>query len=56
MSFVIREKATGRVVCELQGDYAAKLKPEFESVPILQHLVELNDPASLARKYAERAV
>ncbi len=56
MSFVIRENATGRVVCEMQGDYAAKLKPEFESVPILQHLVELNDPSSLARKYAERAV
>ncbi len=56
MSFVIREKATGRTVCETQADYAAKLKPEFESVPVLQHLVEMNDPTSLARKYAERAV
>lgn len=42
-SWVIREKETGRVICETFSERAvAALKPTYEAVPILQYLQELN--------------
>lgn len=42
-SWVIRERATGRVICETYNpDVIPLLKPEFEAVPILEYLQSLN--------------
>lgn len=51
-SWVIREKATGRVICETFNPVAAMNVNEekYEAVPILQHLQEMN--AAIAEKAA----
>jgi hypothetical protein len=42
-SWVIREKETGRVICETFNERAVSApKPKYEAVPILQYLQELN--------------
>jgi hypothetical protein len=42
-SWVIREKETACVICEtFNGDAIPHLKPQYEAVPILQYLQELN--------------
>lgn len=46
-SWVIREKATGRIIMEtfnpaLAASLAARPEQPYEAVPILQHLQELN--------------
>ena len=44
MSWVLRERATGRVICETFDERKVKaLNTErYEAVPILQHLQEVN--------------
>jgi len=42
-SWVIREKETGRVICETFNERAvAALKPTYEAVPILEYLQDMN--------------
>lgn len=42
-SWVIREKETGRVICEtFNGEALPFLKSKYEAVPILTYLQELN--------------
>ncbi len=42
-SWVIREKVTGRVICETFNEHVvAVLKPKYEAVPILKYLQDLN--------------
>jgi hypothetical protein len=43
VSWVIREKATGRVICETWSALAvACLKPAYEAIPIGEYLASLN--------------
>jgi hypothetical protein len=48
--FIIRHRVTGAVRMETQADLSAKLRPEWESVPVLQHLQEINRQGTLAYK------
>lgn len=42
-SWVIRERATGRVILEtFNAKLLDRLKPEYEAVPILEYLQSLN--------------
>lgn len=53
-SWVIREKATGKVITETFDQRKANAinKERYEAVPAQQHLAELNDPESQASKVA----
>ena len=55
-SWVLRDKATGEVVMETfdKKKVDALNTAKYEAVPIQQHLGELNDPDSLAGKWARR--
>lgn len=54
MSWVIREKATGRVICETFNArmVAALNREKYEAVPIGQYLGELNRQIHAARGVA----
>lgn len=56
MSWVIREKSTGKAVAETfdRRKVDALNAERYEAVPIAQHLAEVNDPSSRAGQAARQ--
>lgn len=54
-SYIIRNTATGEPIVETtRPKLADALRPEFEMVPVQQHLADLNNPSTAAYKWARR--
>lgn len=54
MSWVIRHKETGKVICETFDKRKLRYlnTVHYEAVPVVQHLSEVNDPETRAGKAA----